>query len=306
MKRSHGMGPSPLDKRGSHSNRYNRIPESTLEQIDQHICSFPAKSSHYSRNKNYDKKYLSESLSVAKMHCLYLQKYEPCIAAELALGGKAVPQVKYEFYLSRFNSHHNLSFGRPRSDTCPVCDSLELKIKEESDGAAKTKLLAEREMHHRKAERFYSALQEYSHKAERDETVATLCFDFQQNLPSPVIPVGELFYARQLWLYNFCVHDCSANVGTMYCWDETQAKRGSNEVASCLLHYFTNKLADEVETLYLFSDGCGGQNKNYTILWFFLTLIKLKRFKSIVHIFPVRGHSFLPCDRDFASIELKK
>ena len=220
------MGSSPLDKHGRHSNRYNRIPESALEQLDQHIRSFPAKSSHYSRNKNYNKKYLSESLSVAKMHCLYLEKYKPCIAAELALGGKAVPQVKYEFYLSRFNSDHNLSFGRPRNDTCPLCDSLELKIKEESDGAAKTKLLAEREMHHRKAERFYSALQEYSHKAERDETVATLCFDFQQNLPSPVIPVGELFYARQLWLYNFCVHDCGANVGTMYCWDETQAKRG--------------------------------------------------------------------------------
>lgn len=92
----------------------------------------------------------------------------------------------------------------------------------------------------------------------------------------------------------------------MYCWDETLAKRGSNEVASCLLHYFDTYLANEVETLYLFSDGCGGQNKNYTIMWFFQTLIKLKRFKSIVHIFPVRGHSFLPCDRDFASIELKK
>ena len=121
-------------------------------------------------------------------------------------------------------------------------------------------------MHHRKAERFYSCLKEYTVKAEMDRTVATLCFDFQQNLPSPVIPVGELFYARQLWLYNFCVHDCGANTGTMYCWDETQAKRGSNEVASCLLHYFTHKLPDEVETLYLFSDGCGGQNKNYTII----------------------------------------
>ena len=28
--------------------------------------------------------------------------------------------------------------------------------------------------------------------------------------------------------------------------------------------------------------------------------------KKIVHVFPIRGHSFLPCDRDFASIELRK
>lgn len=306
LKRTHGTATSPLDKRGKHSTRVNRIPDAILGQIDEHIQSFPAKSSHYSRSKNYNKKYLSESLSVALMHRLYLETYEEDVAAELALGGSAVPQVKYEFYLNRFNTHHNLSFGRPRSDTCPTCDSLELKIREESDNRAKEKLQAEREMHHRKAERFYSCLKEYTLKAQTDKTVATLCFDFQQNLPSPIIPVGELFYARQLWLYNFCVHDCGANDGTMYCWDETQAKRGSNEVASCLLHYFTSKLADEVETLYLFSDGCGGQNKNYTIVWFFLTLIKLRRFKSIVHIFPVRGHSFLPCDRDFASIEFKK
>lgn len=39
------MGSSPLDKHGKQSNRYNRVPEAIFEQIDQHICSFPAMSS---------------------------------------------------------------------------------------------------------------------------------------------------------------------------------------------------------------------------------------------------------------------
>ena len=75
-----------------------------------------------------------------------------------------------------------------------------------------------------------------------------LLFNFQQNLPAPVIPVGELCYARQLWLYNFCIHDCVSNTATMYCEDETTAKQGSNKVASCLLHYINNTLSDDIET----------------------------------------------------------
>ena len=164
----------------------------------------------------------------------------------------------------------------------------------------------ELELHHRKAEWFYSALCQHTEEAKSDETVATLCFNFQQNLPCPVIPVGELFYARQLWLFNFCIHDCSRNTGTMYCWDETTAKRGSNEVASCLFHYIKHIIPDGVKVLHLFCDGCGGQNKNYTIIWFLHTLVAQGYFDCIQHVLPVRGHSFLPCDRDFAAIEVKK
>ena len=143
----------------------------------------------------------------------------------------------------------------------------------------KCKLEKELELHHRKAEQFYSCLRQRTDEARTNSNVATLCFDFQQNLPAPIIPVGELFYARQLWLYNFCIHDCGSNTGTMYCWDETTAKRGSNEVASCLLHYIQNMLPAGIETLYLFSDGCGGQNKNYTIVWFLRSILVLRCFK---------------------------
>lgn len=36
------------------------------------------------------------------------------------------------------------------------------------------------------------------------------------------------------------------------------------------------------------------------------SLVKSRRFKHITHTFPVRGHSFLPCDRDFGITEKKK
>ena len=69
--------------------------------------------------------------------------------------------------------------------------------------------------------------------------ISVLAFDFQQNLPLPHIPVGEIFYLRQLWLYVFGIHCFVDNRASMYCWDETVAKKGANEVISCLNNYFS-------------------------------------------------------------------
>ena len=90
----------------------------------------------------------------------------------------------------------------------------------------------------------------------------------------------------------------------MYVWPESIAHRGSNEVASCLHNYFQN--LSGIDTLFLFSDSCPGQNKNYTIIHYLYSLVKMGLFQRIQHIFPIRGHSFLPSDRDFAKTESKK
>ena len=128
--------------------------------------------------------------------------------------------------------------------------------------------------------------------------ISVLAFDFQQNLPLPHIPVGEIFYLRQLWLYVFGIHCSVDNSASMYCWDETVAKKGANEVISCLNNYFSG-VDEGVDTLFLYSDGSGGQNKNKYVVMYLYSLVKLGRFLKIRRIFPIRGHSFLPCDRDF-------
>lgn len=56
--------------------------------------------SHYGRAHTAKRrKYLSSYLSVATMHELYLQKYEPEEFAKLQQGETANPVVKYEYYL---------------------------------------------------------------------------------------------------------------------------------------------------------------------------------------------------------------
>jgi hypothetical protein len=85
------------------------------------------------------------------------------------------------------------------------------------------------------------------------------------------------------------------------------AKRGSDviEVISCL-HATLSQLPPEVTSLRLYSDGCGGQNKNANVMRYLFSLVALGRFQYIRHTFPVRGHLFLPNDRDFGRTEVNR
>ena len=250
----------PLDGRGKHS-RHVKVPESIRKQIDEHIRSFPVMKSHYSRAKqNKRRKYLSPLLNVAEMHDLYLKKYEP---------DAAKPIVSYSYYLKYFNENFNISYGYPRADTCGTCDALNIEIKAAGD-AQKVFLQSQRENHLRQAENFYASLRTNTRLAKLNAHIATVTFDFQQNLPLPHIPVGEVFYMRQLWLYVFGVHECGSNRASMYSWSEFIAGKGSNEVVSCLDNFFCS-LPEEVTSLYLYSDGCPGQNKNSTVLQYLFT-----------------------------------
>lgn len=59
------------DSRGRHDNRPNKTPNEDLDIIREHIKSFPAETSHYSRNKNESRLYLPPLLSINKMYELY-------------------------------------------------------------------------------------------------------------------------------------------------------------------------------------------------------------------------------------------
>ena len=61
-----------------------------------------------------------------------------------------------------------------------------------------------------------------------------------------------------------------------------------------------------VKTLTCYSDSCFGQNKNSQIICFWTHLMVQKRFSRIDHKYLVRGHTYLPNDRDFSQIEKRK
>ena len=65
------------DQRGKHRNQPHAIPVEAKKQVREHIESFPRRKSQYSHSDNRKREYLNEGLSISRMYCLHLDKYEP-------------------------------------------------------------------------------------------------------------------------------------------------------------------------------------------------------------------------------------
>lgn len=249
---------------------------------------------------------MSPLLSIAKMHALYLQKHEPEQHSLFLQNRKINPVVKYEYFRKYFCENFKITFGKPKSDTCSKCDKLINKINSSDSETIKKSFEVEKDLHLRKAEWFYTTLKEKTNLSKTTPGVEVITFDFQQNLPLPVSSSGEVFYKIQLWMYNFCIHVGSTGKSYCYVYDETVGGKGQNEVASMILDFLKNHISSEVTDIYLFSDNCSSQNKNYVLVQLLYTLVDLSKFNLICHRYPEPGHSFLPCDRSFGRIESEK
>ena len=69
-----------------------------------------------------------------------------------------------------------------------------------------------------------------------------LCyFDMQQLLPCSKSNRSSFFYQRKLYVTNLRVYDLGASNVVCFTWPEFEAKRGSNEMATCLSKYMEKK-----------------------------------------------------------------
>lgn len=287
---------TPIDGRGKHRNRPHAIPNLVRRMIRQHIDSFPRQLSHYSR-KNSEKECLSPDLSLSKMYSLFIE-LNPDVKASKTL------------YEEVFTKEFNLRFGVPRSDTCKYCDMNYIKLISAKTEEERKNIEIQSNLHHSKADQAYKQLKQDADIARKNKNIIVLCVDLQQVLFCPNLTHSSIFYQRQLSNYNFAIHDMGSNDVTMCLWHECQAKRGSTEIASCILKYvvdrFTIMQPGEQRKLIIWSDRCVGQNNNWRVLNLYALLVQSRYFSEINQKFLCSGHSFLPCDRDFALIEKKK
>ncbi|XP_047139745.1 uncharacterized protein LOC124815274 [Hydra vulgaris] len=295
------------DMRGRHKNRKHAFSAENTNMIVNHIKSFRGRSSHYARTKS-TRLYLPEDLNILKMYCMFKEKYP-------------LEKCAYESYRKIFNSKFNISFGYPRKDTCSFCDLTKKKItaidcQVPSDSVAANDLLykknalnASLELHQRKAEMFYQRKRTARLQAQQTLECSAICFDFQKNLKCPNISTQDVYYSRQLSFYSFNIHILSSQKVHFYCYDETVGNKSSDDVCSMLHDFFTFHLPENVKHIKLFCDSCescAGQNKNRTVLRFFYYLVhKVERFDSVTLSYPIRGHSYMECDRDMAIINQK-
>jgi len=91
----------------------------------------------------------------------------------------------------------------------------------------------------------------------------------------------------------------------MCIWPESEASRGSNEIASCLYKHFIglHQKGALPRRVVLWSDSCSGQNKNRTVIVLWWYLIQRGFFDVVEHKFPEVGHTRCASDGDFGTIE---
>lgn len=287
-----GAGVPRPDQRGKHCNRPHRYSEDRLQQVKSHIEMFPRHQSHYSRRDNIDRTYLGSDLTISEMYRLYK---EHCTE-------KHWDPVSEDFYRRTFCEQYNIGFATPRTDTCKVCDQYDVKMKSNISDADRATCEQQWQSHKTKANKAFDLLRNLTSTAhDKPQELHTIAFDLEQALPTPKLSCGPAFYKRKLYTYNLAVHNCGGNKANMMIWPETVGGRGADEIGSCLLKYFQQPIPSR--NLAVFSDNCGGQNKNLKIMALWQYLIVTDKFDEIVHYFPVSGHTMLPCDRDFGDIE---
>lgn len=277
------------DKRGIHKPA-NKFSDEKEEEIRVHINSFPVYESHYTRERS-SQRYLHSDLTLQKMHKLYTESRSAA--------------VSYTKYAQIFHTM-NIKFKKPKSDRCNKCEILKLKIDSAEDENEKSMHKKKQEEHHTEADIAYKSKDKDKCCAKEDSLFKVVTFDLQKCLPTPFLETSVSFYKRLLWTYNLTVHDCTSNKPMCLMWHEVVAKRGGNELASCLLQYLKS-IRNNCKHLTLYSDSCAGQNKNaFVATMFTIFMQSANTFETIEHKFLVPGHTHMECDVDHSLIERKK
>ena len=64
--------------------------------------------------------------------------------------------------------------------------------------------------------------------------------DLQQIILIATLNQSDMFYLRQLSMYNFGIHVHNLNDGMMFVWNETEGSRGANNIFSNIFTLFNN------------------------------------------------------------------
>ncbi|CAG9793362.1 unnamed protein product [Diatraea saccharalis] len=264
------------DDRGRHKHHATSITIEMKQGVIDHVNSFVPIESHYVR-KCTNKKYLDPSLSFSKMFKLYL---DWCCENNYSNKVKTVRQ-----YRDIVNANLKIGFYLPKKDQCDVCHQFkntpnpsdEIKDnfnKHQTEKEISRKLKLESKMF----------------AISNNKIACSIVFDFQKVLNSPHGNISVYYYRRKLNVYNLTLFDMASKEAFCYMWDETIAKRGANEVASCLYNFISKLVSKGISEFHLWSDNCGGQNRNRIVYYMYLLASQNFNIK-ICHRFMEKGHT---------------
>ena len=281
-------GNSLADERGHHANRGNQIPDETWNLFRQFIDQIPKTESHYSMGK-CQKQYFDDSIITMS----WLFKKFSNILNENNL--KLISYWSFrKFYIENFN----VGFSLPKSDVCDLCFKM--------TNIGQNNLTEEQKLF------FETHLKDYQNYKDLKTSILTsdlstklvIEFDYGQNKALPKLNNSSNFFSRSLWLFIFNLFVHNTKESFVYYFLEGEFKKGANSVSSFVFETLKKLNLRNFNEIILFSDSCPAQNKNSTVFKSFLYFANYFNIK-ITHVFPVKGHSYCVCDRQFGLITKK-
>ncbi|XP_049822344.1 uncharacterized protein LOC126265327 [Aethina tumida] len=265
------------------------VDEKLDECIYNHINkAYEIRHSHYA---NMEYRYYDTSLTLMTIY------------DDFRLNHPKYQNVKYNYFANKFYANDpKIHFKLPQIDVCHKCEQLDLKIRNACNSEEKKLQKEEKEAHLKKANEFTLAFRKAKHNCIEGAHIGTITFDYMKAIPIPKLPIPVPF-KDCLYLSLFCIHNVKNGKTYFYLYHEAEANKGPNEVCTFIKHFCDNYLSEEITELNVFTDNSSAQNKNHTLSGLFCALTEIRRFSKIEHFYPVRGHSFLPCDRKFGIIK---
>ncbi|KAJ8912160.1 hypothetical protein NQ315_006124 [Exocentrus adspersus] len=275
------------DLRGKHGN-HKKLDPALKAGVKKHIESLPTVESHYLRQQT-ERTYIEGDLTLATLYRDYKRECEE--------SGK--PFVKACIYEQIFNFEYNIGWHRPKKDQCSTCERYA-----NSSTVEKAERQSEYEKHVADKTKSREEKQRDVSIALQDPTRVVAVYDLQSVLSTPCSEVSDFYYKSKLATYNFTIFNIANKEGSCYVWSENTAKRGANEIGSCVLQFLTSNCKEKHVTFY--SDNCAGQNKNKYIASLYLYATTFLEIQSITHKYLVTGHTQNEGDSMHSCIEKEK
>lgn len=225
-----------------------------LRSVRDHVNSLDRTESHYTR-KDSKKLYLNNINSTSRMYDLYAEWFDP---------KEYTTKANKRQYRDIVNSEFNLAIHKPKKDLCDICHVFrnnQFPIEEEKNAF-------EKHQAHKKIARQLKQTDKL--EASKNPSIVAATFDFQKVLQSPHGEVSIFYYKRKLNSLNFTVYNLACKDATCYMWHEGTAKRGANEVSSCLYDFIKHNVQNGVNEFRFWSDNCAGQNRNRIVFALYL------------------------------------
>jgi len=261
------------DHRGGRSPS-NKTPLDNLEEVKKFLYKLPVMPSHYCR-KDTSLMYLEAGWTIKKLYNVYKCQ----CPSEKIVSQKIFSEVV---------KNMNVSIFTPRKDQCDLC-------------LGNKNGLIDNDVWHEHIEQKDCAREAKSFdKSEslKNPKLVVVTVDLQAVLLCPKSKSSATYYKRKLAVHNFTIYNVATKDTTCYLWHEGQGGLDSDEFSSMIVD-FLESVANDIEIVIFWSDGCTYQNRNSTIssaIYQFLMSNKKPNLREVHQKYLIRGHTQMECD----------